>query len=80
MNRVAAPGSTGDPPVPSNDSPDGTGKGDKGEPGLEYFAMPLLVAVGESPTATGESPVPPGFQTGSQEVRADSRPLLRFET
>src|SRR5437762_12771622 len=58
-------GSTGDPPVSSGDSPDGT-KGIVRANGHGFFAtLPAAVPVGGSPTGTGGSPAPPIFKQGS---------------
>src|SRR5438552_8422353 len=58
-------GSTGDPPVPSGDSPDGTGATVRAN-GDRLFATSLAaVPVGGSPTGAGGSPAPPIFKTGS---------------
>src|SRR5438093_6114433 len=59
-------GSTGHWPVPSGDSPDGTGRASPANPGGQLRAAALLVPVGGSPTGTGGSPVPPIFQTRSE--------------
>ncbi len=59
-------GSTGDPPVPSGDSPDGTGATVRAN-GHGLFAT-LLAAVlaGRLPTRAGGSPAPPIFKAGSE--------------
>src|SRR6058998_63456 len=52
-------GSTGDPPVPSGDSPDGTGstlQANNDGPSMRWRSG---LPVGESPTGAGESPAPP---------------------
>ena len=59
-------GSTGDPPVLSGDSPDGT---EVTSPNCEdafFTIVPSDVPFGESPTGTGGSPVLPIFKTRSQ--------------
>ena len=67
LSEKSGEGSTGHWPVPSGDSLDGMGRtpqtnGNSALPGRRY-SLP----VGESPTGTGGSPVPPIFQTGSKE-------------
>ena len=58
-------GSTGDPPVPSGDPPDGTGGGPLLIRTLSVFAMTSSVSLGGSPSDAGESPAPPvGSATG----------------
>ncbi len=59
-------GSTGHWPVPSGDSPDGTGGASPANEGGRLLGSALLVPVGGSPTGTGGSPVLPIFQTRSQ--------------
>src|SRR2546426_1543794 len=62
-------GSTGDSPVPSGDSPDGTGATVRAN-GRGLFATLLAaVPVGGSPTGAGGSPAPPIFKTGSKWSR-----------
>ena len=61
-------GSTGDPPFPSGDSPDGAGATVRAN-GLGLFATLLAaVPVGGSPTGAVGSPAPPIFKTGSEHV------------
>jgi len=52
-------GSTGHWPVPSGDSPDGTGKTPVMESGRSGSTRVSVIPVGESPTGTGGSPVLP---------------------
>src|SRR6266545_7717695 len=79
-------GSTGDPPVPSGDSPDGTGATDPGNAQGFFATLLAAVPIGESPTGAGGpsprrsgfghaggSPAPPIFKTGSE-----AGPLPRF--
>jgi serine/threonine protein kinase len=61
----SAMGSTGDPPVPSGDPPDGTGIASQSEPDADFAAAAVSIPVGESPTGAGESPAPPIFHAGS---------------
>jgi len=58
-------GSTGHWPVPSGDSPDGTGRASPADDDglLVWAAAP--VPVGGSPTGAGQWPAPPIFQTRS---------------
>src|SRR5206468_4344885 len=66
-------GSTGDPPVPSGDSPTGRG-GTVRAIGHALFATLLAAgSVGESPTGAGGSPAPPIFKTGSETKMARKR-------
>src|SRR6266496_732507 len=60
------PGSTGDPPVPSGDSPDGTGTTIRGNEDGLFETWITAVPVGGSPTEAGESPALPIFKTRSQ--------------
>ncbi len=54
------PGSTGDSPVPSGDSPAGTGATVRADQdGLAVAGSLAAVPVGGSPTGAGESPAPP---------------------
>src|SRR5207249_9288834 len=71
-------GSTGHWPVPSGDSPDGTGRASPtNEIGL-LLGVATLVPVGGSPTGTGGSPVPPIFQTRSEgEGRGEGEAAAR---
>jgi glycosyltransferase involved in cell wall biosynthesis len=52
-------GSTGDPPVPSGHWPDGMESDDHLRRGRNLFSTPSSIPLGESPSGTGESPVPP---------------------
>ena len=61
-------GSTGDPPVPSGDPPDGMAKASFAIPDAGFVSMTSPISVGGSPTETGESPVPPNSETGSQST------------
>ncbi len=53
-------GSTGDSPVPSGDSPDGTGRSVQANGDGRSAALRSAVPVGGSPTGAGGSPAPPG--------------------
>src|SRR5713101_4347029 len=59
-------GSTGDPPVPSGDLPDGTGATVRANGQGLFATLPAAVPVGGSPTGAGGSPAPPIFKTGSK--------------
>ena len=61
-----ATGSTGDPPVPSGDPPDGTRRAYRSKSYMHFVAGAAPIPVGESPTGAGESPALPIFQTGFQ--------------
>ena len=61
-----ANGSTGHWPVPSGDSPDGTGETRPTNADAAFQGEHRTLSVGGSPTGTGGSPVPPIFQTGSK--------------
>src|SRR5262245_4085264 len=61
-------GSTGDPPVPSGDSPDGLAATAQYHR-TSFPRLPSDVPVGESPTGAGGSPALPSFK---------ARPLRRF--
>src|SRR5438094_10320362 len=56
------PGSTGDPPVPSGDPPDGTETTIRGNENGLFATWLRAVPVGGSPTGAGESPAPPIFK------------------
>src|SRR5882724_13285830 len=59
-------GSTGDPPVPSGDSPDGTGATVRANGHGLFATLLAAVPVGGSPTGAGGSrgsPAPPIFKT-----------------
>jgi len=58
-------GSTGDPPVPSGDSPDGRASAFANSD-ASLVRTAHRIPVGGSPTGTGESPVPPMFQTNPE--------------
>src|SRR5437773_4298059 len=60
-------GSTGHWPLPSGDSPDGTGATVRANGHGVFATMLAEVPVGRSPTGAGESPAPPIFKTGSQK-------------
>jgi hypothetical protein len=60
-------GSTGDSPVPSGDSPDGTGAIARANGHSLFAALLAEVPVGGSPTAAGESPAPLIFKTRSNK-------------
>src|SRR5436309_3924862 len=59
-------GSTGDSPVPSGDSPDGTAATVRANGHGLFATLPAAVPVGGSPTGAGGSPAPPIFKTGSE--------------
>ena len=61
-------GSTGDPPVPSGDSPDGMGAAVPSNRDGLFESLLSAVLVGGSPTGAGESPVLPIFKTRSKVV------------
>src|SRR5213596_162627 len=65
-------GSTGDPPVPSGDSPDRTGATVRANGHGLFTRLLAAVPVGGSPTGAGESPAPPIFRTRSQALRPSS--------
>src|SRR5438552_452002 len=71
-------GSTGDPPVPSGDSPDGTKRTVRANRHGFFATLPAAVPVGGSPTGAGGSPAPPIFKTGSN--RFWSHRMGRFHT
>ncbi len=52
-------GSTGDPPVPPGDSPDGMQSASANQSGGQSKTFVAAVPVGGSPTGAGESPAPP---------------------
>src|SRR5438093_6125729 len=58
-------GRRGDPPVPSGDSPDGTGATVRANGHGPFATLLAGVPVGGSPAGAGESPAPPIFITGS---------------
>src|SRR5436309_2155170 len=66
-------GSTGDPPVPSGDSPDGTGATVRANRHGVFATLPAAVPVGGSPTGAGGSPAPPIFKTGSKSEVSQHR-------
>jgi len=57
-------GSTGDPPVPSGDSPDGTGATVRANADRLFAKLLAAIPVGGSPTGAGGSLAPPNFKTG----------------
>jgi hypothetical protein len=59
-------GGTGDPPVPSGDSPDGTEVTLRSNQRDLPAKLLSTVPVGKLPTGAGESPAPPIFQTRSK--------------
>jgi len=59
-------GSTGDPPVPSGDPPDGTGRASQTKPDSAFATRAVSLPVGGSPTGAGGSPAPPVLQTSSE--------------
>ena len=69
-------GSTGDPPVPSGDSPDGTAATVRANGHGLFATLPAAVPIGGSPTGAGGSPAPPIFKTGSQRF-VEAQELLR---
>src|SRR5436309_12532116 len=62
-------GSTGDPPVPSGDSPDGTAATVRANGHRLFATLPAAVPVGGSPTGAGGPPAPPILKTGSESPR-----------
>ena len=64
------PGSTGDPPVPSGDPPDGTETTIRGNENGLFATWLSAVPVGGSPTGAGESPAPPIFKTRAEPQEA----------
>ena len=56
-------GSTGDPPVPSGDPPDGTGDGSLSIRARSRSAVASAVPLGESPSGAGGSPALPTLNT-----------------
>src|SRR5439155_8640641 len=56
-------GSTGDAPVPSGDSPDGTGTTVRANRRRLFATLLAAVPVGGSRTGAGGSPAPPIFET-----------------
>ena len=54
-------GSTGDPPVPSGDSPDGIASNTKRGGAVSWQQNITRIPPGGSPGGTGESPVPPSL-------------------
>jgi len=61
MGYVFNVGSTGDPPVPSGDPPDGTGGGIERKGTVFPPADITAIPPGESPGGAGESPAPPSL-------------------
>ena len=59
MPEKSTKGRTGDSPVPSGDSPDGTVRTPLNNPHAVSVAAAPAIPVGGSPTGTGGSPVPP---------------------
>ena len=59
-------GSTSCQPVPSGDSPDGTGEASQGCPGTGFPFGAVPIPLGEPPTGAGGSPAPPVLLTRSQ--------------
>src|SRR6266481_464882 len=62
-------GSTGDPPVPSGDSPDETGATVRANGDGAFATLLAEVPVGGSPTGAGGSPAQPIFKTGSKKTQ-----------
>ena len=74
MCSEIGPGSTGDPPVLSGDSPDGTKTTLRGNESCLFAVWLSAVPVGGSPTGAGESPALPLFNTRfkiGSEMNAD---------
>src|SRR6266566_5133263 len=73
-------GSTGDPPVPSGDSPDSMGVAVRANGDGLFPGWLSAVPVGGSLTGTGESPALPVFKTRSQSACSGSfkRGLVTF--
>ena len=63
--EISSLGSTGDPPVPSGDPPDGTGVTVRATKSALFKRRASAVPVGGSPTGAGESPALPIFKTRS---------------
>jgi spermidine synthase len=59
-------GSTGDPPVPSGDSPDGIASASAAHPDTRSPAATSPIPLGGSPTGAGGSPALPIFQTATK--------------
>jgi len=59
VSKKSIAGGTGDPPVPSGDSPDGTVTVSSTNPHAGPVAGAHAIPVGGSPTVTGRPPVPP---------------------
>jgi len=79
--------STGDPPVPSGDSPDETGEATLIKIDANFQNNINPIPVGGSPTGAGGSPAPPMLQSGHRRSFPDliiagpaPAPLLRAET
>src|SRR5207247_6724636 len=66
-------GSTGDPPVPSGDSPDGMAATVRADKDGLFAKCHSTLPVGESPTGAGESPAPPIFYTGKNHNQNDGK-------
>jgi hypothetical protein len=73
-------GGTGDPPVPSGDSPDGTGATIRANGDRLFAKLLAAVPVGGSPTGAGGSPAPPIFKTGSNSMSVIMRARRRKYT
>src|SRR5437867_9463150 len=71
-------GSTGDPPVPSGDSPDGTGATVRANGHGRFATLLAAVPVGGSPTGAGGSPAPPIFKTDSWVTKTTLKLKLRL--
>ena len=71
LSENSSLGSTGDSPVPSGDSPDGTGATVPGNNDGLLGTLRSTVPVGGSPTGAGESPALPIFQTRSKLEKGD---------
>ena len=72
-------GSTGDPPVPSGDSPDGMGATVPANGDGLFSRLLSAFPVGGSPTGAGESPALPIFKTRS-EVRNQSQSKIKIQS
>jgi 2-oxoglutarate dehydrogenase E2 component (dihydrolipoamide succinyltransferase) len=70
----AVVGSTGDSPVPSGDSPDGSEKASAIHSGSRSTQATSTIPVGGSPTGAGESPAPPILETAKAGVEKRAFP------
>ena len=67
LAEKSASGSTGYQLVASGESPDGMARASFENPDAALVSMASPISVGESPTETGESPVPPNLLSGSEK-------------